>query len=151
MRQFATPPYPSLRLRPLDAACKDCIAETQFPATLQFSRVENIAGLDQRLTRARGQTVMLDFYADWCVSCKEMERYTFSDAAVRARLRPVLLLQVDMTANNDADKALLKRYSLYGFPAILFFDAQGKELGDFRVTGYQDAAQFLKTLQAAGL
>lgn len=138
-------------LRPLDAVCKDCVAETQFPATLQFSRVENIAGLDQRLTKARGQIVMLDFYADWCVSCKEMERYTFSDAAVQARLRPVLLLQVDMTANSDADQALLKRYSLYGSPAILFFDAQGKELGDSRVTGYQDAAQFLKTLQAAGL
>lgn len=126
-------------------------AETQVPATLQFSRVKDIAELDQRLVQARGQAVMLDFYADWCISCKEMERFTFADAAVQAKLKPVLLLQADVTAYNEADQALLKRYSLFGPPGILFFDARGKELGDFRVTGYQDAAQFLKTLQGAGL
>jgi thiol:disulfide interchange protein DsbD len=132
-------------------------AETQAPATLQFSRVTDVAELDRRIAQARvqtngrGQMIMLDFYADWCVSCKEMERFTFADAAVQAKLKPVLLLQADVTANSEADQALLKHYGLYGPPAILFFDAQGKELGDFRVTGYQDAARFLQSLQAAGI
>jgi thiol:disulfide interchange protein DsbD len=94
---------------------------------------------------------MLDFYADWCISCKEMERFAFSDAEIKAKLNSVLLLQADVTANSEADQALLKRYGLFGPPGILFFDTQGKELGDFRVTGYQDAAQFLKNLQSVGL
>ncbi|OFZ69177.1 MAG: thiol:disulfide interchange protein [Betaproteobacteria bacterium RBG_16_56_24] len=126
-------------------------AEVQAPATLRFSRIKDVAAFDSRMSQARGQTVMLDFYADWCISCKEMERFTFSDATVQARLKPVLLLQVDVTANNEADKALLKRFGLYGPPGILFFDAQGKEMEDFRVTGHQDAAQFLATLQRVGL
>ncbi|HEU0234167.1 MAG TPA: protein-disulfide reductase DsbD [Gallionella sp.] len=125
--------------------------ETQAPATQQFSRVRDVAELDRRIAQARGQAVMLDFYADWCVSCKEMERFTFADAAVQAKLKPVLLLQADVTANSEADQAMLKRFGLYGPPAILFFDAQGRELGDFRVTGYQDAARFLQSLQTAGI
>jgi thioredoxin:protein disulfide reductase len=125
--------------------------ETPAPATLQFSRVKDIQELDQRIAQARGKSVMFDFYADWCISCKEMERFTFSDAAVKAKLKPVLLLQADVTANSEADKALLQRYGLFGPPGVLFFDTQGKELVDFRVTGYQDAAQFLKTLQGVGL
>jgi len=125
--------------------------ESQAATSLQFSRVRDIAELDQRITQARGQAVMLDFYADWCVSCKEMERFTFADAAVQAKLKPVLLLQADLTANSASDQALLKRYGLYGPPAILFFDAQGTESADYRVTGYQDATRFLKSLQAAGI
>lgn len=136
-------------LRPLDAVCKACQAEPS--ASLQFSRVKDIAELDRRIAQARGQAVMLDFYADWCISCKEMERFTFADAAVQAKLKPVLLLQADVTANSEADQALLKYYGLYGPPAILFFDTHGKELGDFRVAGYQNATQFLKSLQAAGI
>ncbi len=135
-------------LRPLGGIGR---TETQAPATLQFSRVADIAELDRRIAQARGRMVMLDFYADWCVSCKEMERFTFSDTAVQAMLRPVLLLKADVTANSEADQALLKRYGLYGPPAILFFDAQGSELGDSRVIGYQDAAQFMKTLKGAGI
>jgi thiol:disulfide interchange protein DsbD len=126
-------------------------AETQAPASLQFSRIKDLAELDQRITQARGKVVMLDFYADWCISCKEMERFAFSDAEIKAKLKPVLLLQADLTANNEADQAMLKRYGLFGPPGILFFDTQGKELSDFRVTGYQDAEQFLKTLQSVGL
>jgi thiol:disulfide interchange protein DsbD len=126
-------------------------AEAQAPATTQFTRVRDVADLDRRLAQARGQIVMLDFYADWCVSCKEMERYTFADAAVRAKLKSALLLQADVTANSDADKELLKRFGLYGPPGIAFFNAQGQEMSSLRVTGYQDAAQFLRTLQQAGL
>lgn len=135
-------------LRPLGAVGR---AQAEVPATLRFARVKNLAELDGRIAQAAGKTVMLDFYADWCVSCKEMERYTFSDAKVQAGLKNTLLLQADVTANSEDDKALLKRYGLFGPPGILFFDTGGKELGDFRVTGYQDAAQFLKTLQGVGL
>ena len=132
-------------------------AEAKTSTTLQFSRVKDIAALDQRIAQTRGnaqeqvQFIMLDFYADWCISCKEMERFTFSDDAVKAKLKPVLLLQADVTANSEADQALLKRYGLFGPPGILFFDTNGNELSDFRVTGYQDAAQFQKTLQGIGL
>ncbi|OGS96814.1 MAG: thiol:disulfide interchange protein [Gallionellales bacterium RBG_16_56_9] len=135
-------------LRPLGTIGR---AEAPAPATLRFSRIKDVAELDQRIAQAKGQAVMLDFYADWCVSCKEMERFTFSDSAVQARLKPALLLQADVTANSEADKALLKRFGLYGPPGILFFDAQGREQSDVRVVGYQDAAQFVKTLQAVGL
>ena len=72
---------------------------------------------------------MFDFYADWCISCKEMERFTFSDDAVKAKLKPVLLLQADVTANSEADKALLARYGLFGPPGILFFDAAWQRIG----------------------
>jgi thioredoxin:protein disulfide reductase len=135
-------------LRPLGTVGR---AQAEVPATLLFARVKNLAELDARIAQAGGKTVMLDFYADWCVSCKEMERFTFSDAAVQTKLKPVLLLQADVTANSEDDSALLKRYGLFGPPGILFFDTHGKELGDFRVTGYQDTAQFLKTLQGVGL
>jgi thiol:disulfide interchange protein DsbD len=94
---------------------------------------------------------MLDFYADWCVSFKEMERFTFSDAAVQAKLKNAILLQADVTANNADDKALLQRFQLFGPPATLFFDPSGKERTDFRVTGYQDASQFLQSLKSVGL
>jgi thiol:disulfide interchange protein DsbD len=136
-------------LRPLGGIGRTGTAE---PAgKVHFSRIKDVAELDQRLAQAGGKTVILDFYADWCVSCKEMERFTFTDPAVRAKLEQALLLQVDVTANSESDQALLKRFGLYGPPGILFFDAQGKEMDDFRVVGYQDAAQFLKTLQRVGL
>jgi thioredoxin:protein disulfide reductase len=93
--------------------------------------------------------VMLDFYADWCVSCKEMEAFTFSDPKVRAELDRMLLLQADVTANSEADRALLKRFSLFGPPGIVFFDAQGREIRGLRVIGYQNAERFLKTLGLA--
>jgi thiol:disulfide interchange protein DsbD len=120
-------------------------------STLRFERVKSGAELDARIAQAKGQPVMLDFYADWCVSCKEMDRFTFSDGAVQARLKNVLLLQADVTANNADDKALMQRFQLFGPPATLFFDAYGRELSDFRVTGFQDAPQFLQSLTNAGL
>lgn len=126
-------------------------ATAEAPATLRFERVKSGAELDARIAAAQGKTVMLDFYADWCVSCKEMERFTFSDAAVQAKLKNTILLQADVTANNEDDKSLLQRFQLFGPPATMFFDASGKEQADFRVTGYQDAPQFLQSLKNAGL
>ena len=92
---------------------------------------------------------MLDFYADWCVSCKEMENFTFSDARVRAKMDGMLLLQADVTANSEQDKLLLKRFALFGPPGIIFFDPQGREIKGLRVIGYQDADRFLKSLALA--
>lgn len=126
-------------------------ADTPATTALPFSRVKDLADLEQRITQARGQVVMLDFYADWCVACKEMERFTFSDPVVQTKLKPALLLQADVTANSEADQALLKHFGLYGPPGILFFDTQGKELSDFRVIGFQNTARFLSTLQSVGL
>jgi thiol:disulfide interchange protein DsbD len=117
-------------------------------APLPWIRVASSAELDGRL-RSPGRPVMLDFYADWCVSCKEMEKFTFSDPKVRAVLDGMLLLQADVTAGNDADRALLKRFSLFGPPGIVFFDAEGREISGLRVIGYQNAERFLKTLSAA--
>ena len=113
-----------------------------------FTRVASVAELEQRLATP-GRPAMLDFYADWCVSCKEMEKLTFSDPRVRAELDRMLLLQADVTAANPADRALLKRFSLFGPPGIIFFDAQGREIPGLRVVGYQPAERFLKTLAAA--
>ena len=118
-------------------------------AEVHFQKVKSVAELDALLASA-GKPVMLDFYADWCVSCKEMERYTFTDAGVRAKLSKMLLLQADVTANTADDKALLKRFNLFGPPGTIFFNAQGQETGA-RVVGFEDAAKFTASLTAAGL
>jgi len=114
-------------------------------APLPWMRVASLGELEDRL-RSAGKPALLDFYADWCVSCKEMEAYTFSDPRVRATLEGVVLLQADVTANSEAHRALLKRFALFGPPGIIFFDAQGREIKGLRVIGYQDAERFLKTL-----
>jgi len=116
---------------------------------IAFARVNNNAELDAKLV-APGRPVMLDFYADWCVSCKEMEHFTFSEPKVKERLGGMLLLQADVTANTLEHKALLKRFSLFGPPGIIFFDAQGREVKDLRVIGYQNPERFLKTLDSLG-
>jgi len=126
-------------------------ASAEAPATLNFARIKGTADLDARIAQSGGRKVVLDFYADWCVSCKEMERFTFTDPGVQAKLKNAVLLQADVTANSEDDKALLQRFQLFGPPATLFFDAQGAEQADFRVTGYQDAPQFLQSLKNAGL
>jgi thiol:disulfide interchange protein DsbD len=115
---------------------------------LQFETVKTLADLDARLKTA-DKAVMLDFYADWCVSCKEMERFTFSDPQVRARLAAMTLLRADVTANNAEDKALLKRYRLFGPPGIVFFDAGGREVEGLRVIGYQPPEKFIRSLDLA--
>ena len=117
-------------------------------ARLPFEPVRSVAELDARLA-AVDRPVMLDFYADWCVSCKEMEKFTFADPAVRARLAGFTLLKADVTANGADDKALLARFGLFGPPGIIFFDPRGKEIAGVRVVGYQDAASFLRSLDRA--
>jgi thiol:disulfide interchange protein DsbD len=132
-------------LRPL-AALAD--RNPAVSAPVPWQRVASLEELQERL-KAPGKPVMLDFYADWCVSCKEMEAFTFSDPKVRAQLDRMLLLQADVTAHNERDRALLKRFSLFGPPGIVFFDAEGREIRGLRVIGYQNAERFLKTLSLA--
>src|SRR5690606_19986100 len=98
---------------------------------------------------AMNKPVMLDFYADWCISCKEMERYTFPTTEVRQALGDTVLLQADVTANDEADQALLKRFGLYGPPGIIFFDRAGQELPHLRVIGFKNAADFAAIVQRA--
>jgi thiol:disulfide interchange protein DsbD len=113
---------------------------------LAFTRIKTVEQLDAALLATGGKTAMLDFYADWCVSCKEMEKLTFVDPAIKARLANTLLLRVDVTANDAHDRAMLKRFGLFGPPGIILFDRAGKEIPDGRVIGYQDSAKFLASL-----
>lgn len=117
-------------------------AETQ---KLPFETVRSVAELEARLATV-DRPVMLDFYADWCVSCKEMEKFTFTDPAVRARMSGFVLLKADVTANSDDDKALLARFGLYGPPGIIFFNPAGEEIRGVRVVGFQEATKFLASL-----
>jgi thiol:disulfide interchange protein DsbD len=112
----------------------------------KFQRVNSLSELESAVRTAAGKPVMLDFYADWCVSCKEMERYTFTDDAVQARLGEMVALQADVTANLDDHKALLKRFELFGPPGIVFFDRAGQQIKGLRVIGFQPAAKFAATL-----
>ncbi|MFZ5483327.1 MAG: protein-disulfide reductase DsbD [Pseudomonadota bacterium] len=123
-------------------------AAAQETPHLTFQRVKSVAELEQALAAAAGKPVMLDFYADWCVSCKEMERFTFSDPQVQAKLKDVVLLQADVTANSADDKALLKRFGLFGPPGLIFFDAHGEEQA-YRVVGYEPPEKFLQSLAQA--
>ena len=115
----------------------------------RFERVTSVEDLDRRIAAA-GKPVVLDFYADWCVSCKEMESQTFTDPAVRAKLEQAVLLRADVTANTADDQALLKRFQLFGPPGIIFWDAKGTE-SSRRVIGFQKPKRFLRSLRAAGL
>ena len=117
---------------------------------LVFEKVKDVAELDARLAAAKadGRAVMLDFYADWCVSCKEMETFTFTDARVKARLADVVLLKADVTANSEADKALLKRFKLFGPPGLIFWTAAGEQSG-YTVIGFEKAGKFLASIDSA--
>lgn len=114
----------------------------QAQAHLNFTPVASVDALNQALAQAKGRPVMLDLYADWCVACKEFEKYTFSNPQVQQALGNTVLLQADVTANNAQDVALLKHLQVLGLPTILFFDAEGKEHPQARVTGFMDAATF---------
>ena len=145
----ARPAWPYLKTQVLGL-------EASAPAhrsVLPFKRVQSVAELDAALAQAQadGRAVMLDFYADWCVSCIEMERDTFTDALVQSRLKGVVLLQADVTLNSADDRALMQRFGLFGPPGILFFGPQGSEQVQARVIGFQNAQDFLRSLQKAGL
>ena len=116
---------------------------------VSFQRVGSLAELDQAVRAAAGKTVMLDFYADWCVSCKEMERYTFTDTAVQSRFSAMIKLQADVTAGTPEHQQLLRRFKLFGPPGIVFFDPAGREIEGLRVIGFQPAGKFVTVLDQA--
>jgi thiol:disulfide interchange protein DsbD len=118
---------------------------------LTFDSIHSVADLDRAVTQAahEGHPVMIDFYADWCTSCKEMEATTFLDPAVRHALAGTVLLRADVTANDANDRALLKRFGIYGPPTIAFFGRDGQERSRYRVVGYMKGAEFAAAVQAA--
>ncbi len=122
-------------------------------SVLPFERVRTVAELDAALAQAKaqGKPVMLDFYADWCTSCLEMEHETFTDPQVQARLKGAVLLQADVTVKTPDDRALLQRFKLFGPPGLIFFDAQGLELTAAQVVGFQKPQDFVRSLEKAGL
>ncbi|MGO4746899.1 protein-disulfide reductase DsbD [Serratia quinivorans] len=133
--------------RPLQDWAFGANSTQQTAPHLNFTQVNNVEQLNLALQQAQGKPVMLDLYADWCVACKEFEKYTFSDAAVQAKLANAVLLQADVTANNAEQAALLKHLQVLGLPTILFFNGAGQELSSQRVTGFMDAPAFNAHLQ----
>jgi thiol:disulfide interchange protein DsbD len=131
-------------LRPLGFVASGRTATVEGTATehTAFKRIKTVADLDRELAGANGRPVMLDFYADWCVSCREMEKYTFPDPRVTAALGDAILLQADVTAVDEADQALMDRFDIVGPPTILFYTAEGIEQTAQRVVGFQPAAEF---------
>jgi thiol:disulfide interchange protein DsbD len=119
--------------------------------TLEFKRIKTVADLEREVAAAKaaGKSVMLDFYADWCVSCKEMEHKTFTQAEVQTALSNTVLIQADVTANDDEDKALLKHFDIFGPPTIAFYGTDGEEKRNFRVVGFMEAAQFAAVVRQA--
>jgi thiol:disulfide interchange protein DsbD len=126
-------------------------ASEQSAPHLAFRQIKGVDGLNAALADAKNQhrPVMLDFYADWCVSCKEMEALSFADPAVQNALAGAMLLQADVTPNDDKDRALYKHFGIIGPPSIMFFDATGKELRNFRVVGYMPPDRFSQHIKRA--
>ena len=126
-------------------------ATSREEARLPFKRIKSVSDLDQAIAAAAsaGQPLMLDFYADWCTSCIEMERYTFTSPDVRAALAGAMLLQADVTANDDVDKALLARFGIFGPPTIVFFGRDGRERDGYRVVGFKNAGDFASHVRSA--
>ena len=139
------PPLRQQLLAPDRGAAGNSVQRLAQSVHPTFERVQSLTQLDAILATST-TPVMLDFYADWCVSCKEMESFTFVDPLVLQRMGQIKLLQVDVTANNVADRALLKRFRLFGPPGIIFFSPGGAERRDIRVVGFQDASRFAATL-----
>ncbi|MDU7838377.1 MAG: protein-disulfide reductase DsbD [Pantoea sp.] len=133
--------------RPLQEWVWGAPAASQTAAQLPFQRIASAPQLDEALRQANGRVTMVDLYADWCVACKEFEKYTFSDPGVREALSRYQLLQANVTANNATDNALLQHLQVLGLPTILFFDAQGREIPGSRVTGFLNAEDFRTHLQ----
>jgi len=138
-------------LRGVGAGAVSATGSAAQPATLPFRKIKSVADVERELAAARtaGKPVMLDFYADWCVSCKEMEKFTFSKPAVQQALAGFVLLQADVTANDDTDQALMKRYNIVAPPDTLFFATDGAEIHALQLTGPEHADEFLKRIAAA--
>ena len=118
---------------------------------LTFQQIKGVKGLEQALATAKksNQPVFLDFYADWCISCKEFESLTFTDAGVQQALAPALLIQADVTANDAEDQALMKKLGIFGPPALLFFDRSGQEVSSARLVQFMSADQFAEHVRTA--
>ncbi len=129
-------------------ASYDNAAYANNSGLLPFQYVKSVAELDAKIQQSEGKYVMVDFYADWCISCKEMERFTFSDPRIHAKLADAVLLKIDVTAGTPDDMALLQRFSLFGPPGILFIDRQGNDIPDIRIIGFQNKDDFLTILDA---
>ncbi len=138
-------------LKPLAGIGLGGQATLQEDHGLEFKRIKTVGDLDQALADAsnRGKTAMLDFYADWCVSCIEMEKYTFTNATVQDALSSTVLLQADVTANDDEDQALLKRFGVFGPPTIIFFGKDGLQRTGYEVVGYMKANDFASHVHLA--
>jgi thiol:disulfide interchange protein DsbD len=136
-------------LQPLTALRLASEGKTSAPRPdLPFYTVSTVAQLDDHLRQAAGTPVMVDFYAEWCVSCKELDRFTFSDPRVQEKLKTISLVRVDVTEGTMEQAALLKRFQLYGPPGIVFFDGNGNEIQSQRIIGYLDADRFLERLNS---
>jgi thioredoxin:protein disulfide reductase len=140
-------PIPQSAVRGSSAGVLAVTGSAEEPA---FRSVETVAELDTALgeARAAGQPVMLDFTAEWCISCKEMEEYTFPDSGVIGALEPFMLLRADVTDNNDDDKALLQRFRSFGPPTIAFFDDGGMERENYKLVGFVPAEKFREHVQS---
>jgi thiol:disulfide interchange protein DsbD len=132
-------------LQPLGAA------QAQARVELPFQRIKSLDDLNAQIATANasGKTVMLDFYADWCVSCKEMEKYSFPQEQVRTALANTLWLQADVTANDETDQALLKHFGIYGPPTIAFYGKDGVERREYRVVGFMKPEPFAQLVAKA--
>lgn len=120
--------------------------QTENNRHLILERITSLADLEEKLTANQGKKVMLDLYADWCVACKEFEKYTFTDKQVQTKLGEMAVLQIDMTKNSEENKAFMQHFNILGLPTILFFDENGKEIPHSRITGFLNASQFLERL-----
>ncbi|MEJ2275235.1 MAG: thioredoxin family protein, partial [Woeseiaceae bacterium] len=126
-------------------------ATAEAEHALPFQRVKSVADLDRELAAAAaaGKTAFLDFYADWCVSCKEMEAFTFTDSDVQAALANTVWLQADVTANDETDQELLQRFGVFGPPTIIFFGPDGQQRQGYEVVGFMKAEDFTEHLRRA--
>jgi len=140
-------------LQPLVSTCvgAECNTAVNQQHALAFKQIKGLDGLQQelKLASAQNRAVMLDFYADWCISCVEMEKKTFSDTGVQTALNNTILLQADVTLNDEQDKKLLETFGLFGPPSILFFDKSGQEQSQFRLMGFLGPDDFETHIKAA--
>jgi len=135
-------------LKPL-AGLSSSVATGEVASHSEFQRIKSNVDLQNKISQARqqGRPVMLDFYADWCVECKRMERNTFPQTQIQTLFEQFDLVQADVTANDDVDQALMKAFGIIGPPAILFFDSSGNEMKAYRLVGYFEAGEFADHLQ----